>query len=347
MKNLSFVQVFPILLFTLLLFSGCVSPGNEQELISQIEQLENELTRIEQNSQIQLEQMESQREMTRKEQERLEEALSAAESQRDGYLQEIQHLERTSARLTERVRTLEALLRELSFATSLVPRSNDLPENTLGGSEPRSSDVTPEMLDQVNALLFELPQYITVPTVFPFLAPGHSNREPIGGSSVFTEMNHETRIQHFFDSRANYSTQASVFPEIRQPLESRASRPSELPQLWLNIQVASDRSGGNLEISGLEFSHSQRGILRLGPPEERVLLQDSTVKLDRVVYAFGQENLRYLWETLTSTGSGAMPSLTLLGKNQRIRLTLQEVEVSALVEMIQVYRELGGPIPRN
>ena len=241
-------------------------------------------------------------------------------------------LQQQKASLEQRLRTLEALLRELSFAASLGAQGQRTPES-------QTTDlpgVNPEIIAEVNAaLLNSLPAYESVESVLPYQIPGRLSRAFIPGSNVFAEDSADRTQRFLYDRRANYSNPTRVYAEVRTNL------PQGGVELRLYFQAISNRNAGDLDLQSVELSTSAGRIL-LEQPDQRIRLQDAERKLERLGYYIGSPDTRRVLEYLTQAED---PSIVFVGQNQRIRVSLTEIEVGALVEMLQTYRDLGGKLP--
>lgn len=289
--------------------------------------------------------------------------LANLTNQNSEYVLEIQTLARQRDQLSQRVTNLERLLRDLSLAatlTSPVQAGEINPNGTSQGSvglresqssdtqsrestpEPRETLATPGMMAEVTSILLGESQFITVPTVFPGILPGRTERTFIEGSQVFSEVERDTNIQIILDQRANYGTRVGVFAEVRQPLISGpAARPQELPELWISFQVVANRISANPEIQSLEFSFAGQ-LFRIEGPQRRELLQDETLKLERISFPLSTPSIRDFIAYVSETPRAAV---VLIGENQRIRTQISEVERAAILEVVRTYRELGGVFP--
>lgn len=233
-----------------------------------------------------------------------------------------------------RIRDLERLLRDLSFAASLGPAQSG-----------QNSQIPGELVQSVQTVLASSPAYETVASVLPYQVSGRETRTFVSGSPVFEEKESSSGARYFYDRRANYSNDARMYGEIRI---GRAGTPGsgagQAIQFFLAIQALSERSSADLVVSKVEVI-SGAEVRELRGPVRTELLQDASQKLTRLVFSTASPGFREALELIVSQPDGALPAIVLHTDTQRLRFTLSEVERGALIEIIRTYRDLGGAFP--
>ncbi|NCN04732.1 MAG: hypothetical protein GW949_03790 [Spirochaetales bacterium] len=247
-----------------------------------------------------------------------------------------------------RVRELEVLLRDLSFATSLAPAatSTTAPTGTSTPSIPTpASDsaigtspletLTPQSVAQAQAALLTAPAYETRATVFPVQLADRTERTFIAGSTALGEIDQELRTQFIYDRRAYYGTSVHLYSEIRRPLNGSAL------DFWVYFQVVTEPQAASPGLESVEYTTTANGRRTLTDPGTQELLQDPERKVDRIGFSLSQAGVRDFIEWISTE---SRPALVLQGSGGRVRITLTEIERAALLEMVRSYRELGGRV---
>lgn len=343
-RSLIFVSGAILLAFALASCATTSPRAAEEEYLAEIDRLTGELEAAERTAQELGREVVSMRDSLSK----AEQEGSATARELDLSREEIEALKATKLRLENRIRTLENLLQELSFAVSLGSRG----ESTQGlatSQDPGIEGVDPRVIAEVSAaLIASLPTYETVETILPYQVPGRRARAFVPGSTVFAEDNQTGSQRFLYDSRANYSSTARIYAEVRTNPPGNGSGASQdlLVQganthLRLYFQVITDRSSPNLEIEAVEIM-ADSGRILLDKPQDKTRIQDSGRKLERLGFDLLGSDSRAALEHLTLSRN---PVFVLLAKDQRLRVSLNQLEQAALVEMLKTYRDLGGQLP--
>jgi hypothetical protein len=334
------------------LLAGCATTSRDLESLNrQLFETEQQAAQVQAQQNHRIQELEAAQIQAQEEISRTSLLLANLTNQNSQYILEIQTLSRQREQLSQRVVTLESLLRDISLAATLTsptqpnrPVENQTnqvttPPPSQQRVEPRETTPTPTMMAEVTAILLGESQFVTVPTVFPGILPGRTERTFIEGSQVFREIERDTNVQVILDQRANYGTRVGMFGEIRQPLLSGpATRPQDLPELWISFQALADRIAANPGINGIEFTFENQ-LYRLEAPQRRELLQDENFKLERISFPLSTPNMADFIRFISQSSRG---SVVMIGETQRVRTQISEIERAALLEVLGTYRELGG-----